>query len=264
MNHILYESAMLNTYPSYTRLFIWQNRLLYFGLSKALTTHSYAAVALHVGIYQPFYIKIDNGEWQSCRCAIVPAGVKHELNFTDGIHGKLFIERNSADFLYFKRKFPHFDKSITLFHDENLVNQLREIYEQNPSKITIEKQLNQLLNCDNTLTVEFDSRVQKAVTLICDQPNHNFSQEYLAVMNELSPSRFLHLFKENTGVPYRRFRAWRRLFLAVEQLNKSDNMTFAALEAGFADATHFSHSFKNTFGVNPAFVFRDINRFEIE
>lgn len=255
---------MLTTYPSYTRLFIWQNRLLYFGLSKELTAHSYATVALHVGIYQPFHIKIGNGAWQNCRCAIVPAGVKHELNFTDGIHGKLFIERNSADFLYFKRKFSHLDKSVTLFHDENLVNQLREIYEQNLPKITIEKQLNQLLNCDDTLNVEFDSRVQKAVSLICDQPNHNFSQEYLAAINELSPSRFLHLFKENTDVPYRRFRAWKRLLLAVEQLSTGDNMTFAALEAGFSDATHFSHSFRDTFGVNPAFVFRDIDRFEIE
>jgi len=69
-------------------------------------------------------------------------------------------------------------------------------------------------------------------------------------LSDLSPSRFLHLFKENTDVPYRRFRAWKRLFLAVEHLNASDNMTFAALEAGFSDATHFSHSFRDAFGVS--------------
>jgi AraC-like DNA-binding protein len=40
-------------------------------------------------------------------------------------------------------------------------------------------------------------------------------------------------------------------------------MTRAALDAGFADATHFSHSFRDTFGVNPAPVFRKIGRFEV-
>jgi NAD(P)-dependent dehydrogenase (short-subunit alcohol dehydrogenase family) len=37
----------------------------------------------------------------------------------------------------------------------------------------------------------------------------------------------------------------------------------AALDAGYADATHFSHSFRATFGVNPAPVFRTLGRFEM-
>jgi transcriptional regulator GlxA family with amidase domain len=32
--------------------------------------------------------------------------------------------------------------------------------------------------------------------------------------------------------------------------------------SGFADATHYSHAFRDTFGVNPAPVFRKIERFE--
>jgi AraC-like DNA-binding protein len=38
-------------------------------------------------------------------------------------------------------------------------------------------------------------------------------------------------------------------------------MTLAALDSGFADATHFSHAFRDTFGVN-APVFRKIERFD--
>ena len=33
-------------------------------------------------------------------------------------------------------------------------------------------------------------------------------------------------------------------------------------DSGFADATHFSHAFRDTFGVNPAPVFRKIERFD--
>jgi len=50
--------------------------------------------------------------------------------------------------------------------------------------------------------------------------------------------------------------------LATMRLHASDNMTTAAVESGFADATHYSHAFRDTFGVNPAPVFRKIERFE--
>ena len=79
---------------------------------------------------------------------------------------------------------------------------------------------------------------------------------------DLSPSRVLHLFSEQIGVPYRRYRLWKRLWLSTERLHASDSMTMAAMESGFADATHFSHAFRDTFGVNPAPVFRKIERFE--
>jgi transcriptional regulator GlxA family with amidase domain len=49
---------------------------------------------------------------------------------------------------------------------------------------------------------------------------------------------------------------------AVKVFHSRDNMTYAAMEAGFADAAHFSHCFRDTFGVNPAAVFRSIERFE--
>lgn len=255
---------MFLTYPCHTRLFIWPGRLLYFGLSQHLKPHAYATCALHVGLYQPFQIKIENGGWQSCRCAIIPAGVKHELHFENGIHGKLFIERDHADFLYFKRRFPYSEHSVKLFEEDELLKQLLWVYEENPARDRIKSCLDSLLNCDGTLDLSLDARVQKVIALIRDEPDRNFSQDYLAQINDLSASRFLHLFKQNTDVPYRRFRAWKRLYLAVEHLNQSDNMTHAAMEAGFSDATHFSHSFSDTFGVNPRFVFRGIDRFEIK
>ncbi|MFZ2725210.1 MAG: helix-turn-helix domain-containing protein [Methylococcaceae bacterium] len=255
---------MLTVYPSYTRLFMWRNRLLYFGLSQQLNAHTYAAVALHIGLYEPFLIKIANGNWQTCRCVLIPVGIKHALNFGRGIHAKIFIERDSVDFLYCQRRFNYATRQITLFYDESLIAQLKWIYETNPSKVIIEQYLDKILGCDGSLKMQLDKRVQRAIHLICDTPDNHFSYQYLAEINSLSPSRFLHLFKQHTNMSYRRFRAWRRLFLAVERLNSADNMTFAAVDAGFADAPHFSHSFKEAFGINPAFVFRGIDRFEVK
>lgn len=254
---------MLKLYPAYMRLFIWRERSLYFGPSVQLDAHAYATVALHVGIYRPFRVRIGSGAWQHCRCAIVPAGIRHELDFEGGVHGKLFIERDSSDFLYFQRRFCCTGEAMVLFEDEELVEQLRWIYELDPAKAVIENCLDDLLRRDGELNLIVDPRVQSAIDLICGEPDRNFSQEYLANMADLSPSRFLHLFKQHIDVPYRRFRTWKRLFLALNSLNAVDNMTIAALDAGFSDASHFSHSFRETFGINPAYVFRGINRFDV-
>ncbi len=228
---------MLKLYSAYMRLFIWRSRSLYLGPSVHLDAHAYATVALHVGIYRPFRIKIANAEWQSCRCAIVPAGIRHELDFEGGIHGKLFIERDSADFMYFKRRFDCSERSTLFFHDDELIEQLRWIYEMDADKAVIENCLDTLLRCNVELSLVVDPRVQAAIDLICGEPDYNFSKEYLADRADLSPSRFLHLFKQHTDVPYRRFRTWKRLFLAIQSLNAVDNMTVAALDAGFSDAT---------------------------
>ncbi len=196
---------MLKLYPAYMRLFIWRGRSLYFGPSVHLDAHAYATVTLHVGVYRPFRIKIANGAWQSCRCAIVPAGTRHELDFEGGIHGKIFIERDSSDFLYFKRRFACPERSPAVFQDDELIEQLRWIYETDPDKTVIESCLDDLLRCDGELNLVVDPRVQAAIDLICDEPDCNFSQEYLADRADLSPSRFLHLFKAAHRCPLSTF-----------------------------------------------------------
>lgn len=253
---------MLKPFPSCARLFLWASRALYFGSTQHLAMHSHAGVALHVGVYRPFRLKLVGGEWQTCRCAVIPAGLAHELDFAGGIHGKFFVERDSVDFLYFTARFPYDSEKAMVFYDEDLVQCLRGLYEDNPCKEQVDQQLTRLLGADGQLSFSLEPRIQKAIELICSEPDYNFSKEQLAAMACLSPSRFLHLFKAQAGVPYRQFRTWKRLFLAMECLHRNDNMTEAALLAGFSDATHFSHSFRETFGVKPSFVFKHIERFE--
>ena len=54
--------------------------------------------------------------------------------------------------------------------------------------------------------------------------------------------------KDKAGQPYILHPL--RLMLSFELLHEQDNMTLAALDWGFADATHFSHAFHDV-GVNP-------------
>ena len=143
-------------------------------------------------------------------------------------------------------------ETIALFH---------WIFEHDPKQDAVESRLDLLLAPAQEAPL-LDWRVQKVVELIRNEPDRNYSQDELASALGLSPSRLLHLFTEQAGVPYRRFRMWKRLMLSFELLHTQDNMTLAALDSGFADATHYSHAFRDTFGVNPAPVFRKIERFD--
>jgi len=219
---------------------------------------------MHVGLYRPFTIKIHGQKPVTCRCAIVPPNITHEVDFEGSTDGKLFIERDSDDFLYFKQRFPFIDGQITYFQEDEVIECFKWIYEENAKKSDIKQALDDLLLYgQGSLSTNIDPRVEKIINLTKSEPDRNFSQEFLAENIGLSVSRFLHLFKENIGLPYRRFRIWKRLAYATAYMNETDNMSRSALDAGFADVTHFSHRYKETYGVNPALVFKHLTRFEV-
>lgn len=73
----------------------------------------------------------------------------------------------------------------------------------------------------------------------------------------LSESRFLHLFSEQVGIPWRRYILWRRLLGAVAHAAGGHSLTESAHFAAFADAAHFSKTFKAMFGLSPAAVIKN-------
>lgn len=255
---------MRTIYPTHSQIYMGRGRALYCGPLQQLDAHVYGTATLHVGIYRPFRIRLADGEWLTCRCAVVPAGIRHALDLAGGVHGKLFVERDGPDASGFRKRYPHGDTKVQLFSDAETVECFRWVFEEDPDRAALEQRLDRLLHCGEQWQSLFDARIGQVVELIRREPDRNYSQAELAAAIDLSPSRFLHLFRQHTGVPYRRFRMWKRLLYTFELLHASDNMTRAALDAGFADATHFSHCFRATFGVNPAPVFRKIGRFEVE
>lgn len=68
----------------------------------------------------------------------------------------------------------------------------------------------------------------------------------------LSPSHFMHWFREASGMSFRAFVRWLRLQRAVRTLATGATLTEAAHLAGFADSAHLSRTFVATFGVPPA------------
>lgn len=74
----------------------------------------------------------------------------------------------------------------------------------------------------------------------------------LAVRVGLSASEFSRRFSREVGLPFRSYRKWRRLLLAIEALANGSNLTVAAHTAGFADSAHLTRTFKSMFGIAPS------------
>jgi AraC-like DNA-binding protein len=85
-----------------------------------------------------------------------------------------------------------------------------------------------------------------------DEPQRAHRVTTLAARAGLSQSRFLHLFKAETGVPLRRYRIWNRMGAAIRASGEGASLTEAAHAAGFASSAHFSSAFRDMFGMMPS------------
>jgi AraC-like DNA-binding protein len=259
----LYKAAIPESqYRLRPNLFIWPDRTLIFGALQRLEVHAMGAVAINVGPYQPFFVKTGNGV-QAFRCAIIPAGCKHEIIANGGILASLMIERHSPFFNSLCKRFPLQTSSVIGINDSEWITCFQQIYEDKPEKREIEQMLSDLLVKDEVMEKAIDSRIGEIMDKLMLDPLADTNQETLAASEGLSASRFRHLFTEQSAIPFQRYLMWRRVVSAMAALHTVDNLTYAAMEAGFTDSAHFNRCFRDTFGVNPSPVFKNIDRFEI-
>ena len=79
----------------------------------------------------------------------------------------------------------------------------------------------------------------------------DLSLKTLAGISGLSPSRFMHVFTESTGVALRPYILWLRLQRACCDLMAGASVTAAAHSAGFSDAAHLTRTFRRMLGMTP-------------
>lgn len=102
---------------------------------------------------------------------------------------------------------------------------------------------------------KLDPRVARAIVQIGRFSGEPVTAASCAAEAGLSPSRFLHLFKEETGISFRSFRAWKRARHLLHFANQDINLAHLAQDIGYPDSTHFSHSIRRFYGLKPRAIF---------
>jgi AraC-like DNA-binding protein len=100
-----------------------------------------------------------------------------------------------------------------------------------------------------------DPRVTKAIAQIGRFSGEPVTAASCAAEAGLSASRLLHLFKQETGISFRSFRAWKRARHLLNFANQDVNLAHLAQDIGYPDSTHFSHSIRRFYGLKPRAIF---------
>lgn len=101
-------------------------------------------------------------------------------------------------------------------------------------------------------SVVSDPRILRAVAYIRAHLDAPLTLDEVAAEACLSPSRFRHLFVEQTGMALRPYILWRRFLRVWELVAAGGSLSAAAHAAGFADAAHLSRTSRSMFGFPPS------------
>lgn len=243
------------------RLYSWGARALYLGRSLKLSAHRNSAGVLAVGVDAPFEVAVDPRDASAGqvrrRTAVIPPNTLHRLTATDGLMAFLYVDPRSADVEALARRCRVQTRraGYQLDCEEPLIAALRELA-SGAEWPQVQEKLHELLGLSGARAL--DARMQRALDFLHANPGSRPSLEALAERAGLSPSRFIHLFKEATGVPVRRYKLWLAMGAALRSLTRGDSLTTAALNAGFSSSSHFSSAFREMFGLEPSRLLKPI------
>jgi AraC-like DNA-binding protein len=100
-----------------------------------------------------------------------------------------------------------------------------------------------------------DSRIARVLEDMRNDPSRVNTAQACADAVGLSFSRFLHLFKDEVGTPFRSLRTWKRARSLLHHVTREASLVHVALDTGYPDSTHFSHSIRHVYGLKPRDLF---------
>ena len=143
---------------------------------------------------------------------------------------------------------------------------MKALQHQTPSADTVGRRLADLVDLaalGESPATRPDPRIIATIDYIQRTVTGNPSLSELADHAGLSRSRLANLFKNQVGVPIRRYRLWHRLFVACTHLASGSSITDAAYNSGFSDAAHLSHTFREILGIAPSDQFGNAARINV-
>ena len=212
--------------------------------------HAHSVPVYLAGLYGRFRLRVGRGEWHSCRSALVPAGILYEFDMEGSPLAVFYLEPGTA---HAKALVPLVRNGIeengALLGTAGEIALLRELYEDRTSPDWAECALDDLLRYSTSGSpVPTDARILRVLRELYGSYRDLASVKRIATEVGLSGSRFQHLFTRAVGVPFRRFRGWCRMQVAIQEILDGSNFTAASHAAGFADQSHFARDFRRTFG----------------
>jgi AraC-like DNA-binding protein len=221
--------------PVLPRIGVGPARALYVGPGLDLAPHLNVATTIAVSLRQPFEWRTwaKSGGWSAWRAEVVgviPSQTLHHLR-----------SLGPMAFLYLD---PFTDRRHPLRRAELLQGREALCLAARP------------IGLEDAFTAfglrpqrPRDARIARVVREVERRPDAFGRLQDAAALACLSPSRFRARFDAELGLPFRRYRLWRRMAAVMRTLAGGGSLTEAAYAAGFSSSAHLSTTFKRMFGI---------------
>jgi AraC-like DNA-binding protein len=235
----------------------WSGGCLFIGSGGgSVAPHAHYAIQVVLGV--PTGLRVQSGrrgEWVPCAGAVIPSRAVHSIDVAACEWTMvLFVEPETpAGRALSKRLQGHaelLDEQSVAEHSARL----ERAWRATKTAAAVQDAAQGLVSSlSGTVPhAPSDPRVLQAVEHVRSRLGETLTLEEVAAAVHLSPSRFRHLFVEETGMPLRTYQLWRRLLRVWEFLMQGENLAGAAHAAGFADSAHLSRTCRTMFGLAPS------------
>jgi AraC-like DNA-binding protein len=237
----------------------WDGGCMLIGRAMAVTPmHSHYAIQIGVGIEPGIRFRPSEQEgWTAYGGAIIPSRQPHTMDACRvSANAVIFVEPETREGRALSELYLR--GGIAALPDDTLagvVPALFDAWKERRSTSAIAdaaRRVIQALTGGVQPAVVSDERILRAISYINSHLDAPLTLEEVAGEAFLSPSRFRHLFVEETGMGLRPYILWRRFVSVWDRLMAGDSLSSAAHHAGFADAAHLTRTCRRMFGFPPS------------
>ncbi len=240
-------------------LFLWDGGCIFIGSTAGrFPVHAHQAIQISFGVKGDFKLRpTDDVEWTSYRVGIIPSRQPHAFDATEMPMGVVMFaepetrEGRALTELYLKDGIANVTNDAVDVATQKLFSVFRD--RAGDARIVEEaRNVVRVLTRGVEPFVVVDERILRACAYINANLSRAMTLEEVAGEVFLSPSRFRHLFVEETGMGVRPYILWRRFMYTWELIMSGATLSTAAHQAGFADSSHFTRTSKQMIGVAPS------------
>ncbi len=245
---------------------MWLNtdRVLYIGLLGTPSLRTFGSYTVYVSLKVPHRISFGGDAWQMASLSMAPPGVPHRIASSERMIATILIEPETVSL----EKLPAWlcTRGGPLDEPGLLVamqGELAAIRNGGKKLYGGSAEFDKAFLGAELASRALDPRIGAVLGRMKNDPHHPYSAKVCADSICVSTSRFLHLFKADVGIPFRNFRAWKRARSLLNHVKQDENLTNIALDVGYPDSTHFSHSIRTVYGLTPRSIFAGCRQLEL-
>lgn len=242
------------TTPGRIRGFLWPTEFLVFSDFLQAAPHAHSALQLHVGLDGAPRVQLDQ-EWRDARAALIDTDTVHAFDCAGAmtaigwVEGESRVGRDLRDVVLQGRPYAILDDATCARLAGTIGPALTD---GGPCDHAHGRWRGTLAQFGVDVGTDMvDERIAAVLDHLRRTPSPPPTVDDLCAIAFLSESHLQHVFREQVGVPIRRYLLWHRYMTAMSLLADGLSATEAAHGAGFADSAHLTRTAVRMNGFTP-------------